>query len=270
MPMNTPLIRPKKSLGQNFLRDKNIARKMVEIFSPGKSDIVVEIGPGTGILSELIAGTCERLILVEKDYRAVDILQQHFEGDEHITIIQGDILEMELQGLTADKRKVRVIGNIPYNITSPILFHILDQWKYVSDVMLLVQYEVAHRIMARPSTAEYGILSVLSQTWSTPSFLFKVPPTVFYPRPAVDSAVIRLVFDRRRDDIADEELYRAVVRGTFGQRRKMLRSSLKNMFPGIPFHTGIIHFDVNKRPEECGVDDFIHLTREIYAVNRNE
>lgn len=270
MPMNTQQIRPKKSLGQNFLRDKNIARKMVEIFSPGKCDIVVEIGPGTGILSELIAGTCERLILVEKDYRAVDILHQHFEGDERITILHGDILEMELHEITTNNKRIRVIGNIPYNITSPILFHILDQWKYVSDVMVLVQYEVAHRIMAGPSTSDYGILSVLSQTWTTPSFLFKVPPTVFYPRPAVDSAVIRLVFDRRRDDIPDEVLYRAVVRGTFGQRRKMMRSSLKNMFPGIPFHTGIVHFDVNKRPEECSVDDFIHLTREIYAINRKE
>lgn len=270
MPMNTQQIRPKKSLGQNFLRDKNIARKMVEIFSPGTNDIVLEIGPGTGILSELIAGTCERLILVEKDYRAVDILKQHFEREERVTIFHGDILDMELQEITTDDRRVRVIGNIPYNITSPILFHLLDQWKYVSDVMMLVQYEVAHRIMARPSTAEYGILSVLSQTWSTPSFLFKVPPTVFYPRPAVNSAVIRLVFDRRRDDIVDEDLYRTVVRGTFGQRRKMLRSSLKNMFPGIPFHTGIVHFNVNKRPEECSVDDFIHLTRELYAVNRNE
>jgi 16S rRNA (adenine1518-N6/adenine1519-N6)-dimethyltransferase len=270
MPMNTLLIKPKKSLGQNFLRDKNIARKMIEIFSPGADDIILEIGPGTGVLSELIAGTCERLILVEKDHRAVDILHKLFVRNEQVTILHNDILDLQLQEIKTDNRRIRVIGNIPYNITSAILFHILNQWKHVSDVMVLVQYEVANRIMARPSTTDYGILSVLAQTWATPSFLFKVPATVFYPRPGVDSAVMHLVFDRTRDDIVDENLYRAVVRGTFGKRRKMLRSSLKSLFPEVSFQTGIVRFDLNKRPEECSVDDFIHLTKEIYAVYRNE
>lgn len=262
-------IKPKKSLGQNFLHDKNIARKMVDIFAPGEKDTVLEIGPGAGILTGLVIASCGRLILVEKDVRAVKILREHYESDTRVTIIHNDILALELSDIIVDDRKIRIIGNIPYYITSPILFYILDRRQYVFDMMVLVQLEVARRITARPSTPEYGILSVLTQTWATASFLFRVPPTVFYPKPAVESAAIHIVFDREGKDIQNEDLYRSIVRGTFGKRRKMLRSSLKAMFPGIPLTPGMVSLDLNKRPEACSVGDFIQLTNEVnYVLNR--
>ncbi len=262
-------IKPKKSLGQNFLHDKNIARKIVDSFTPGKEDTILEIGPGTGILTNLLVASCDRVILVEKDSRAVELLREQYESDQRVVIIHDDILELKLSSILEDNRKIRIIGNIPYYITSPILFYILDRRRYVSDLMMLVQLEVARRITARPSTPEYGILSVLIQTWGSVSFLFKVPPTVFYPRPAVESAVIHLVFDRERRDIIDENLYRLIVRGVFGKRRKMLRTSLKLLFPEIDLAPKMFSIDLNRRPEECTVDDFIQLTNEInYVLNR--
>ncbi len=262
-------IKPKKSLGQNFLCDKNIARKIVDLFAPGEKDTILEIGPGTGILTGLLVASCGRLILVEKDVRAVGILREQYESDNRVSIIHNDILKLEFADIVVDNRKIRIIGNIPYYITSPILFYILDRRQNVSDLMILVQLEVARRITAQPSTPDYGILSVLTKTWTTASFLFKVPHTVFYPKPAVESAVIHLVFDRERREITDENLYRSIVRGAFGKRRKMLRSSLKSMFPDIQLKPEKFSLDLNKRPEACTVDDFILLTNEInYVLNR--
>jgi len=263
-------IKPKKSLGQNFLHDKNTARKIIQYFNPGEDDVILEIGPGTGALTSLLAGECKRLYLVEKDKRAIEILHREYGDDENITIIEGDVLDLSISEIVNDKKKLRVIGNIPFYITSQILFHMLDQRQYVSDLIILMQLEVAQRITARPSAPDYGILSVLTQTWATPAFLFKVPATVFYPKPSVDSAVIHIVFDRDRNDIEDDDLYRMIVRGTFGKRRKMLRSSLKRLFPELPLKQEQFSIDLNKRPEECSVDDFIKLTEEIkYGIKRN-
>lgn len=256
-------IKPKKSLGQNFLHDKNIARKIVNHFDPRENDTVLEIGPGTGALTELLAGRCKKLYLVEKDKRAIEFLDQRYGDDDTIRIIKSDILDISIPELATEDGKLRVIGNIPYYITSPILFHILDQRRYVYDLMMLMQLEVARRITSHPSSTDYGILSVLTQTWATPAFLFKVPATVFYPKPSVDSALVHIVFNRERNEIADENRYRSVVRGTFGTRRKMLRSTLKRLYPELPLHQDHFSIDLNKRPEECSVDDFIQLTNEI-------
>lgn len=269
MPVKMDRIKPKQSLGQNFLIDRNIAQKMIYHLKPGKEDYIVEIGPGTGMVTGFLAGTCGRLLLIETDRRAVGMLKERFKSDERITVVQGDVLELSLSEVTGGHGAVRVIGNIPYNITSPILFHLMDERRYISDVMLLVQNEFAHRIQAVHSTPSYGIMSVLAQTWATISYLFKVSPTVFYPRPSVDSAVIHLVFDQERSDIPDEHLYQTIVRGTFGKRRKMLRSSLRSIFPELAFRPDSFSVDLNKRPEDCSVDEFIKLTQEIYyAINR--
>jgi len=263
-------IKPKKSLGQNFLHDKNIARKIIQHFNPGEDDVILEIGPGTGALTSLLAGECKRLYLTEKDTRVVEILHREYGNDESICIIEGDVLDLSISEIINGKTKIRVIGSIPYYITSPILFHILDQRQYVHDLMMLMQLEVAQRITAQPSTPDYGILSVLTQTWATPTLLFKVPATVFYPKPSVDSAVVHIVFDRERSDIKDENMYRMIVRGTFGKRRKMLRSSLKRLFPELPLQQEQFSIDLNKRPEACSVDDFIQLTGEIkHGIKRS-
>lgn len=265
-------LKPKKSLGQNFLRDKNVARKIVQFFSPRPTDTVLEIGPGTGALTESLVGNCKILYLVEKDHRACEILRESFARYEHVKIISDDFLHVDLGSLTDYRSKtLRVIGNIPYYITSPILFHIIDHRQYIIDAMMMMQLEVARRITAKPSVPDYGILAVLIQTWASVSYEFKVPPTVFHPVPSVESAVIRLVFDRQRALITDEQLYRKVVRGTFGKRRKMLRSSLKPLFPHVPLNQADFSVNLNKRPEELSVEEFITLTRELqHVIKSNE
>jgi 16S rRNA (adenine1518-N6/adenine1519-N6)-dimethyltransferase len=263
------MIKPKKSLGQNFLQDRNIARKIVHMFSPNADDTILEIGPGTGILTDLLIGSCKTLIVVEKDIRSVELLRTRYGTDSRISIIHDDILDLSLSGFVGENEKMRVIGNIPYYITTPVLYHLLDRRTYVSDVTMLVQLEAAYRLTAEPSTPDYGILSVLVQTWTTPEILFHVPPSVFYPKPGVTSALIRLVFDRRGTTIRDEALYASIVRGTFGKRRKMLRASLRTLFPDIEPEFDSISVDLRKRPEECAVDEFIQLTDGIYdAFNR--
>jgi 16S rRNA (adenine1518-N6/adenine1519-N6)-dimethyltransferase len=263
-------IKPKRSLGQNFLNDKNIAQKMVRLFAPSQTDTVIEIGPGTGVLTEYLYGRCRCLYLIEKDKRAVDILRKRFENDNNVKVIQEDILEFTFSGIVDEGRTVRVIGNIPYNITSPILFHLLEQKQYVSDSMFLVQREVVDRINAQPGTPDYGILSVLLQTWATTNFLFTVPATVFYPRPSVTSAVIHITFDRRQPEIPDDRFYREIIRGTFGKRRKMLRASLKSLYSAVSIDPDDFTVDLHKRPEECTVNEFIILTNEIHNVIRRK
>lgn len=261
------MIRPKKSLGQHFLYDKNILGKIVHVFQPADDDAVVEIGAGTGALTEYLIGKCRRLTVVEKDKRAVDTLCDRYADVPGLSILHLDFLEVSLRELTEeDDRRLRIIGNIPYYITSPILFHLIDQRQYISDVIILVQHEAADRIIAGPDSPGYGILSVLTQTWADTEVIFKVPPTVFYPRPSVVSALLRLRFRDPVKVIYDESLFQTIVRGTFGKRRKMLRRSLKYLFPDrdIAEMPGVI--DLNKRPEQLTVTEFIMLSNTLYGV----
>lgn len=265
-PMSKQQLRPKRSLGQNFLHDQNIARKIVKHFDPKKEETILEIGPGTGILSGFLAPLCERLILIEKDSRAVKLLQQKFLSDNRVLIVHEDILECDLKRFRESERKLRLIGNIPYNITSPILNHVFGYRSHIRDMILMLQLEAARRITAGPSSPDYGILSVLAQTWTSVSILFKVPGTVFYPEPDVTSAVVYFNFDDKHTGISNYELYETLVRKTFGQRRKMLRSSLKYIAPEINLKPELFSVDLNKRPEDCTVNEFINITNELNHV----
>ncbi|MBI2619370.1 MAG: ribosomal RNA small subunit methyltransferase A [Ignavibacteriales bacterium] len=251
------MIIARKSLGQNFLRDDNVARNILDRLQLHHDDLLLEVGTGTGALTKHLAGKVERLLGVEIDQRAAETMRGRF--GESVQVVQGDILSISLAEITARfGKKVRVVGNIPYYITSEILFWIYDQRDHVRDATLMMQLEVARRLTASPRTKDYGILSVLTQLYGSPELLFKVSRNSFYPRPNVDSAVVRLTI---KDHVAahNELLLRNIVRSTFGKRRKTILNGLKYM----GFHEETLKtlpFDLRKRPEELGAADFLTLS----------
>ncbi|OGV91437.1 MAG: ribosomal RNA small subunit methyltransferase A, partial [Melioribacter sp. RIFOXYB12_FULL_38_5] len=183
-------LKPLKRFGQNYLVDKNTIQRIVNQFSPNEDDNVVEIGPGQGALTSLLSKTVKHYRAIEIDKRVIDDLRLSY---PKVDFINQDFLEIELKELAGDK-KLRVIGNIPYNITSPIIFKLIEERESISDAMMMVQYEVAKRIVGKPRTKDYGILSVLTNYFAETELCFKIPPTVFYPKPNVDSAIVSFKF----------------------------------------------------------------------------
>ncbi|HAV23603.1 MAG: ribosomal RNA small subunit methyltransferase A [Ignavibacteria bacterium GWA2_55_11] len=251
------MISPRKSLGQNFLQDDNIVRKIVASLELKPEDRLVEIGPGTGALTKALVGMC-RLSAVEIDRRAVGSLREVF-GDR-LDVIEADIRKVEARSL-APEGDLRVVGNIPYYITSEILFWVFDQRVSVRDATLMMQQEVAERLTAHPRTKAYGILSVFAQHYAVPERLFAVSRNCFYPRPDVDSSIVRLTLKSSLPAV-DDALFRKVVRTTFGKRRKTIRNGLSFM--------GLTKTEVNglgdvvgRRPEELTPAEFVVLARMI-------
>lgn len=255
---------PKKSLGQNFLIDKNIAEKIVREFDPQPGETIIEIGPGEGALTGLLASREGTLMAIELDPRMVEMIRTTY--GTRIEVLQRDFLETDLEEIarSAGVASIRVIGNIPYYITSPILFHLFEGRRFVSDSMLMMQREVAERLVARPRSKEYGILAVMAQTYTIPRLLFNVGPRCFFPPPKVTSAVVSFQF-RDIEGIAGlEEEHRTVVRAAFNQRRKTLRNALSQLVPDNDSrerffeHAGI---SPGRRAEELDVAEFITLAR---------
>ncbi|MFQ5568069.1 MAG: 16S rRNA (adenine(1518)-N(6)/adenine(1519)-N(6))-dimethyltransferase RsmA [Rhodothermales bacterium] len=217
---------PKKSLGQNFLTDPNTARKIVAALRAPEEGPVVEIGPGTGALTGLLMSRFSTVTALEIDQRAVAHLQAQYPS---LDARHADVLAVDWAGLAAEKGgALYVIGNLPYYITSQILFGLLESKPHVREAVLMMQVEVAQRLVAVPRTKEYGILSVLVQLHARPELLFRVSRHVFYPKPDVTSAVIRLVFEGMEEPEPDVDpaFLRKVVRTAFNQRRKILHNSL--------------------------------------------
>lgn len=257
-------LRPRKSLGQHFLRDENIARKIVSAIDPQPGDVMVEIGPGEGALTSLLAGRVRWLVAVEIDRRAAAVVRESF-GGRGVEVREEDFLVTDLTALAGwAGDRLRIVGNIPYNITSPILFHVLDHRGAVRDSTLMMQREVARRLVAQPRTKDYGILSVLCQFYADVTMLFDVRPGAFVPRPAVTSSVVRLTPLRSpRCAVADEDFFRSMVRGVFGKRRKTLRNSLTAFLGERPAENrGTI--DLGQRPEELSVSDLARLSNELF------
>lgn len=252
-------IKPKKFLGQNFLQDKNIAHKIAFLASLSKNDFVVEIGPGKGILTTELLKFVSHLTAVEFDKDLIPELQNKF--DSSINLIHNDFLNVDLDKLS--KNKLRLVGNIPYNITTPIIFHAIDYHPFIFDMTIMIQKEVAQRIVAKPNSKDYGILSVLLQYYTTPKILFNVPASCFYPKPKVTSSVINLDFKNRKYPVSsDDTLFRKVVRGTFNKRRKTLRNSLRSMGYEMDVLQNI-SIDLNRRAENLLINEFLILTEEL-------
>lgn len=254
------MITPKKSLGQHFLRDENVARKIVRALHLAPDDVVVEIGPGTGMLTKHLTKAAGKVIGIEVDRRAAALLRDSLFVP--IDIIESDVLKVDLVALaTTYRQSLRIVGNIPYNITSGILFWLFENRDAVRDATLMMQLEVAQRLIAKPKTKAYGILSVATQFHTRPELLFNVSPNSFYPKPAVDSAIVRLNFSKELPP-CDIFLFTTVVRATFGKRRKTLRNGLRYMgLTDEQLHA--LAFDLRRRPEELSLREFIQLTSQL-------
>jgi len=253
------VIAPKQSLGQNFLRDPNTIRRIADAVqaAPGPDAPVVEIGPGTGALTAALLERYPRLVALEVDDRAV----AHLRGAlPELDVRHQDVLQTDWAALASERGgRLFVVGNLPYYITSPILFGLVDQRASIAEATVMMQREVAERLVAVPRTKAYGILSVVFQRYCDVQLLFKVPPTVFFPRPTVDSAVVRLTFRADAPPLSPEEdRYRVLVRAAFNQRRKMLRKALA-AFGTVPEPWA------TKRAEELTGDDFEALSRALPA-----
>ena len=227
--LNALNIRPRKSLGQHFVHDANILRKIVKEASLEAQDVVVEIGGGLGSLTAPLAERVRKLYVLEIDSRLAGALRERFSGVDRVEIIPGDALEFDFAPLSREwKRKLKVVANLPYEISSPMIFRLLEERDYFSLLVLMLQLEVGRRIVARPGTKDYGPLAVWSQLYSRPAIAFPVSPRAFHPPPKVESAVVKFeILHEASTKIEDEEELREVVRSAFNYRRKTLSRALQ-------------------------------------------
>ncbi len=248
-------VRPKKFLGQHFLKDENIARKIVDSL-PDEPGQLIEVGPGMGVLTKYLVEKGSGSYFIDTDYESVEYLIDLFPEHQE-QIIQADFLKYDLSQLF--QGPFSIIGNFPYNISSRIFFKVLEYKDQVSFVVGMVQKEVAERLASPPGSKKYGILSVLLQAYYRIEYLFTVNENVFTPPPKVKSAVIRLTRNKVASLDCDEALFVRLVKAGFNQRRKTLRNSLKAF--NIDFTKEEIAGMDGKRPEQLGVEEFVMLTR---------
>ena len=252
-----PLVKPKKNLGQHFLRNEDIARRIVESIATTPKN-VLEIGPGMGVLTKyLISHHYSNFKVVEIDHESVAYLEQHYPD------LQGNILSQDFLALDLDtffSNNLTIIGNFPYNISSQILFKVLDYKHLVNEVVGMFQKEVAERVAAAPGKKQYGILSVLLQAFYDIEYLFTVDEQQFFPPPQVKSAVIRLIKNPEKQLHCSEVLFKQVVKAAFNQRRKTLRNSLNQFQFAADYKQNPIFI---KRPEQMSVQEFEEICANI-------
>ena len=251
-------VKPKKFLGQHFLKDEGIAKRIVDSLLPNEQyNRVLEVGPGMGVLTKYLQKREEELYLIELDRESIPYLHTHFPTLRE-RIIEGDFLQFHL--LKTISSPLAIIGNFPYNISSQIFFRVLEYRDDIPQVVGMLQKEVAERLCAKPGKKDNGILSILLQTWYDCEYLFDVDASVFNPPPKVQSGVIRLQRNERKSLGCDESLFKSVVKSGFQQRRKTLRNALKSL--NLPTEMADMPI-LQKRAEQLGVEDFITLTNEI-------
>ncbi len=264
--------RPKKKLGQHFLKDKGIIREIIHRARFEQSDEALEIGAGLGALTLPLAGSVHLILAVEKDPRLTDMLRKRLshEGIHNVILMNEDILRLDfnrLQHMTA--KKIKVVGNLPYNISSPLLEKLVKSRNLVSRAILMFQFELARRLIASPGNKEYGAMTVLIQYHARLSPLLQVPKEAFYPRPKVDSMVLELDFERPHPRSAkDEAKFKMVVKAAFAHKRKTLLNSLKGALFSLSREAilAILEkcgIDPRRRAETLDIDDFLCLTSAL-------
>lgn len=221
-------VSPKRGLGQHFLIDQGIAQKIVRLADLEPEDCVVEIGPGMGVLTFLMLPLVKKLIAVELDQGMAEWLREKGQGLSTLTIIRQDALDFDFAKVSRDVgRRINVVANLPYNISTPVIFRLLESREALVHLTLMLQLEVAERITASPGSKAYGPLSIFTQLYTSPKIMMRVPPEAFYPRPKVESALVRFeILERPRIAINDDGFFQKVVRASFAQRRKTLLNAL--------------------------------------------
>lgn len=259
--------RPKKFLGQNFLVDDNIAKKIISFLDIKDGDNIIEIGPGHGALTKHLVNYKINYTAVELDKFIVEELTNKY-GDK-INLIHEDFLKVDLTKVFSSQlhdsanSKIKIIGNIPYNITTEILFKLYENKDIIQSAVLMMQKEVAQRLTAKPNTKDYGILAILTQVNAVPKIVYNVPPTAFFPKPKVNSSVVKVELKNDSYVISDVNLFKELVKNSFNQRRKVMRNSLKKLFEekGIQFES--LNFDFSKRPEQLSIQEFVEFSNAV-------
>lgn len=267
-----------KSLGQNFLIDDSIIDRIIEGANIGPEDYVIEVGPGIGTLTREMASTAKKLMAIEIDKNLIPILSKTLAEFENAVVVNEDIMKADVEKLIAEhleSKPVKLVANLPYYITTPIIMKFLEEGIDVTDIVVMVQKEVAERINAKPSTKEYGALSVAVQYYCDTEIVSKVPRHLFVPQPNVDSIVIALrVRPERKYKVIDEDMFFKVVKASFGQRRKTLLNSLASM--GILSKEDILSalkdsgIDEKRRGETLSLEEFSVLSDNITRIVREE
>lgn len=249
---------PKKRFGQNFLIDQDIIRALIDAIRPAPHDLMVEIGPGLGAMTKPLLSALDHLHVVELDRDVVAWMQGHYPADK-IAIHNVDALKFDFATLG---QRIRVVGNLPYNISTPILFHLLDNVDRIIDMHFMLQKEVVERMVAAPSTSAYGRLSVMLQYKLQMEYLLTVPPEAFDPPPKVESAFVRAVpYATLPYPAKNEALLGRIVTAAFGQRRKTLRNTLKGLLDDAGFAT--LGIDPQLRAENLGVAQFVAIANHL-------
>ncbi|TYS54503.1 16S rRNA (adenine(1518)-N(6)/adenine(1519)-N(6))-dimethyltransferase RsmA [Sutcliffiella horikoshii] len=272
----------KKSLGQNFLIDTNILRNIVEYGEVSEKTAAIEIGPGIGALTEQIAKRAGKVFAFEIDQRLLPILEETLSPYDNVTVIHKDILKADVTELIGEELKayeeVRVIANLPYYVTTPIILKLLQEGLPLKSITVMLQKEVAERMAAKPGTKEYGSLSIAVQYFTQAETVMIVPKTVFVPQPNVDSAVIRLVVREEPPvRVKDEDFFFEVVRASFGQRRKTILNNLQSNLPdgkakkqGIEAALATTSIDPKRRGETLSIEEFGALSDELFPLFKTE
>jgi 16S rRNA (adenine1518-N6/adenine1519-N6)-dimethyltransferase len=270
-------VSPKKGLGQHFLIEAGIAQKIVRLAALKPEDIVVEIGPGMGVLTFPMLPLVKRVVVVEVDHEMADYLIEKGRGMASLTVLCQDALRVDFQGLAQDAgEKLAVVANLPYNISTPVIFRLLENREALTHLTLMLQHEVAQRITASPGSRAYGPLSIFTQLYTSPKILMRISPQAFYPQPKVESALVGFaILDHPRVEVRDTGFFHEVVRASFAQRRKTILNSLR----GSPLALGsrknieealeAVGIDPRRRAETLDLIEFKGLAEALKKGNSN-
>ncbi|MEE9591073.1 MAG: 16S rRNA (adenine(1518)-N(6)/adenine(1519)-N(6))-dimethyltransferase RsmA [Thermodesulfobacteriota bacterium] len=264
----------RKRFGQNFLVDKNIIAKIVAAADIRPGDVVIEIGPGMGALTDALAISGANVIAIELDRDLVEELKEKYSDIKDIEIICADALKVSYAEIAKRlKKKLKVVANIPYNISTPILFKLFKEREVFTALLLMLQKEVAERVVAVPGKKDYGALSVFSQFFADVNIEFQIPPTAFYPVPKVYSSIVRFdILDKPRVEVEDMEIFKRVVKAAFGMRRKMILNALKVLgLPGDILRSLLLEsaIDPRSRGETIDIDRFGYLSNLLSKQIKN-
>lgn len=266
-----------KGLGQNFLIDENVLCKIVDGAEITSDDYVIEIGPGIGTLTQHLAETAKKVVAIEIDDTLIPILKETLKDYDNIEVVHGDVLKVDLKALISEhfgEKKPKVVANLPYYVTTPIIMRFLEEGIPISDLVVMIQKEVAERMVSKPSCKAYGALSVAVQYYCEPKVVTTVPPSAFIPQPKVESTVIRLkVLEEPPVDVLNHKLFMDTVKSGFGKRRKTLLNSLSSGNLGIDkdsvkdalLESGI---DPKRRAETLTIDEFANLANKIVSKKK--
>jgi len=254
--------RARRRFGQNFLHDQRIIDRIIDAVNPGEEDYLIEIGPGQGALTNRLAGHCKHLDVIEIDRDLAAEFSKQFADDDHFTLHNADVLRFDFSTLPRQEQGYHVIGNLPYNISTPLLFHLFACKDLFADMLFMLQLEVVNRMCAKPGSKSYGRLSIMTQYHCEVEKLFLVPASAFQPQPKVESAIIRLRPWKTPPSPADDpQLLESLVRTAFSQRRKTLQNSLKTLLDKELLAS--LGIDGTRRAETLSLAEYVTISNEL-------